>query len=156
MDSIIQFPSRVSETAGIRACRKPQLARYVPDEVNALFEVARGSMIYGWLFYPLVTLASQQCHRVLETGARTRCEQLGIQCVRRLRNGRMLDVAFADLIQRLTERNTIPRGDVRRWEAQRWLRNKSSHPKSQSIYSAGDGLTILESTAELLNRVFQG
>jgi hypothetical protein len=50
----------------IGAHLQPQLSPNVPQEIAALFEVARGSMIYGWFFYPLITLGAEQCYRVLD------------------------------------------------------------------------------------------
>ena len=35
---------------------KPQLSENVPEEIVSLFEVARGALVYGNLFYPLYTL----------------------------------------------------------------------------------------------------
>src|SRR5258708_6154164 len=57
---------------------RPVPSDAVPDNVAALLDVARGAMIYGLLFYPLVTLGSEQCYRVLESAIRLRCEQLGL------------------------------------------------------------------------------
>ena len=37
---------------------KPRLAPKVPEEVQALFECARGLVVYGYLFYPLSTVAA--------------------------------------------------------------------------------------------------
>src|SRR5438552_3436434 len=34
---------------------EPKLDGTVPEEVQALFEVARGALVYGYLFYPLHT-----------------------------------------------------------------------------------------------------
>ena len=36
---------------------EPKLHSSVPSEVQGLFEVARGVMVYGYFFYPLYTLA---------------------------------------------------------------------------------------------------
>src|SRR4051794_31750552 len=45
---------------------KPTLSEAVPLEVRRLYEVARGAMVYGTLFYPLYTLAAEQLGRVAE------------------------------------------------------------------------------------------
>lgn len=44
--------------AWIEAHLQPQLSPNVPQEIASLFEVARGAMIYGWFFYPLITLGA--------------------------------------------------------------------------------------------------
>ena len=54
----------------VEAHLKPRLGPNVPSDVVALFEVARGAMIYGWFFYPIITLGAEQCLRVLEAGVK--------------------------------------------------------------------------------------
>ncbi len=66
----------------------------VPDNIVALLEVARGAMIYGLFFCPLVTLGSEQCYRVLEAAIRLRCDQLGLPTKTVRRNGRERDTTF--------------------------------------------------------------
>lgn len=58
------FPG-LTEDVWVDETMKPQLVAAVPEDVVRLFEIARGSILYGWLFYPLLTLASEQLHRVL-------------------------------------------------------------------------------------------
>src|SRR5689334_10516617 len=58
------YPSRLKSEKWVEACLKPRLAPTVPDEVAFLFEVARGSMVYGMFFLPLASLATEQSFRV--------------------------------------------------------------------------------------------
>ena len=44
----------------LRSILEPKLQESVPREVRALFEVTRGGMAYGFYFYPLYALASEQ------------------------------------------------------------------------------------------------
>ena len=44
----------------------PTLSKSVPENVRALFEVARRSSAYGYFFYPLYTLACEQLFRIAE------------------------------------------------------------------------------------------
>ena len=44
----------------------PKLIESVPEEIQILFEVARGSLAYGYFFYPLYALAGEQLFRVGE------------------------------------------------------------------------------------------
>ena len=55
----------------------PTLSKPVPDNVRALFEVARGSLAYGYFFYPLYTLACEQLFRVAEAAVSEKCRMLG-------------------------------------------------------------------------------
>lgn len=155
MDEIIQFPSPVGDETWVKACLRPQLKSGVPNEVAAMFEVARGSMIYGWFFYPLITLATEQLHRVQETAAREKCRQLGITPAKRTKKGALLEPKLIEVIGALVKHGTIKTSEEVRWQAARRLRNSSSHPRGQSILSPGMSLRTLESTTELINKLFQ-
>lgn len=154
IDSIIQFPSPVPEEVWVEACLKPQLESGVPESVRAIFEVARGSMLYGWFFYPLLTLASEQLHRVQEAGAREKCRQLVLVPPVRSKKGEMIEPKFSHVLDALKRHGVIDSRQDIRWQAGRSLRNWSSHPQRQSIYSAGMALGALTATTELVNALF--
>jgi hypothetical protein len=61
----------------LRHILSPELIESVPKDVRALFEVARGAMIYGYFFYPLFTLAAEQLFRVSEAAVSHKCKALG-------------------------------------------------------------------------------
>ena len=88
----------------------PKLSENVPHEVMELFEVARGAMLYGYVFYPLYALGAEQLFRVGETALRSKCEQLGMPTERR---------RFVDLINWLVERRMISDVDAERWNSLR-------------------------------------
>ena len=92
-DIHLSYPSRLRGEKWVQACLKPQLEPCVPEEIAFLFEVARGSLVCGMFFLPLASLASEQCYRVLETGARKRCVQLGLLEKRRGKDEKLQDVA---------------------------------------------------------------
>ena len=56
--------------------RDPTLSKSVPKNVRTLFEVARGSLAYGYFFYPLYTLACEQLLRVAEAAVSEKCRML--------------------------------------------------------------------------------
>ncbi len=60
----------------VRRILEPSLKDTVPLEIRRLFEVARGAMVYGYLFYPLYTLATEQLNRVVETAVSYKCETM--------------------------------------------------------------------------------
>src|SRR5205823_2457300 len=70
---------------------EPKLSANVPEEVEKLFEVARGSMIYGWFYYALMTLAAEQLFRVCELAAKKRCEKASIPLFIPLKKGKTRD-----------------------------------------------------------------
>ena len=154
MDEIIQFPSPVTEEHWVKACLTTQMGSSVPEEIAALFEVARGSMIYGWFFYPVISLATEQCFRVLEAGARARCDQLGLATQRKKKNGEASEIGFSALINALEKAGHIDQPMRQKWDAILFLRNDACHPKRQTILPPGDALKTLAVTADFLNRLF--
>jgi hypothetical protein len=53
-----------------------ELDATIPLSILKIFEVARGTLIYGLMFYPLLTLGAEQLFRVLETAASIQCHTL--------------------------------------------------------------------------------
>lgn len=149
------YPSRLRGEKWVRACLKPQLESSVPEETAFLFEVARGSMVYGMFFLPLASLAAEQCYRVLEAGARHRCKQLGLLRAKRGKEKVLPETPFADLVTALRQAGKIPDDDWHAWKTLPFLRNQFSHPTSQTIRSRQDTAGQLAYTSELLNRLFK-
>lgn len=148
------YPSRLRGEKWVQACLKPQLSANVPQEIAFLFEVARGSMVYAMFFLPLASLATEQCYRVLEAAARQRCKQLGLLKQRTGKAKVLPDTPFADLVTILRQAGKIPKGDLDAWRSMVFLRNRFSHPTSQSISSRRDAAGVLAYHSELLNRLF--
>ncbi|MCK4246425.1 hypothetical protein KAX14_04240 [Candidatus Bipolaricaulota bacterium] len=123
----------------------PKLLESVPAEVQALFEVARGAMVYGYFFYPLYTLAAQQLFRVAEAAVGYKCEALGVPKSKG---------TFKKRIDWLVDEGTIPEPELNRWEASRELRNVASHLDRQSILTPGNAIGLLEGIAEQINSIF--
>ena len=57
---------------------RPQLSENVPDQIRRLFEVARGTMVFGYFFYPIFGLVYEQLSRVFEAAITCKCKSLGI------------------------------------------------------------------------------
>lgn len=146
------FPG-LTEEVWVRAIMGAQLIPAVPENVVRLFEVARGSILYGWLFYPLLTLASEQLHRVQETAVRERCKLAGIP-LKQTRNGREVDRSFKNLIDELGAHGIIPNDEMEPWQAVRNLRNWSSHPERQKILLPGHAISAIDVTARQINQLF--
>jgi hypothetical protein len=105
-----------------------ELKPHVPQQVRELFDVARGTMLYGWLFYPLFRLGEEQLYRVLEAAAKTCYRDLG---------GPKSPVSFAHAVDALIERGVI-RGDERLyWDAAREIRNIGSTPSPVQSFHRG-------------------
>jgi Domain of unknown function (DUF4145) len=143
-----------AEAEWITFFSNPKLEAKVPLEIAKLFEVSRGAMIYGWFFYPLLTLGVEQCYRLLDTGTRIRCNQLGIPTVIIKKNRDKRSSSFKENIDALMKRGFVSKIDEARWEAVRNLRNLSSHPERQSLYDPGQAQGTLVLVANFLNCLF--
>lgn len=147
------FPGLI-EDVWVAEAMKPQLVGAVPEEVVRLFEVARGSILYGWFFYPLLTLASEQLHRVQEAAVRARCKMAGIPLTKTLKDGSVRSRSFAELIGEIAGRGIIRHDERGTWDATRNLRNMSSHPERQMILPPGHALAAIELAARRINQIF--
>jgi len=148
------YPSRLRGDKWVQACLNPKLEPSVPEEIAFLFEVARGSMIYGMFFLPLASLAGEQCYRVLEAAARQRCEQLGLLKQKRGKTKVTPITHFVELVTALEKAGRIPKGDLDAWKCMVFSRNRVSHPASQTISSRQNVASVLAYHVELLNRLF--
>ena len=102
---------------------EPTLSQFVPDEVQRLFEVARGAIVYGYFFYPLYTLGCEQLFRVAETAINFKFER--ISSVKKKN--------FEYKINFLCENGHMTSEEKDYWHNIRQMRNQVSHPKSQMI-----------------------
>lgn len=125
---------------------KPQLSENVQENVRELFEVARGSLAYGYFFYPLATMACEQLFRVTETVITEKCKAINAP------KGRTKD--FKDRIQYLFDNGIISNKESETLHSFRKMRNKASHPERQVKYSIAILFMFLESIADLTNKLF--
>ncbi len=107
----------------------------VPLNIRRLFEIARGTLVYSLMFYPLLTLGTEQMFRVFEVSVTAKCKTLNVPAKVK---------TFADKINWLGEHAVIDRQDVTRWTAIRHLRNEASHPSDQSILPPNEALHIVD------------
>ncbi len=117
----------------------------VPSDAQALFEVARGAMAYGYFFYPLYTLATEQLFRVAEAAVAHKCSAL---------RAPKLKEEFKKRIDWLVKESIIPQSKSGLWEAIRNFRNIASHPKEQNIFTPAHTLGMLEPVASQINSLF--
>lgn len=125
---------------------KSELAVSVPLKVRRLFETARGTLVYSLMFYPLLTLGTEQMFRVFETAVSEKCKLLSAPS--RVKT-------FADKIDWLAKQSVIHPLDVARWTAIRHLRNEASHPADQSILPPSEALHIVDIAIELIDQLFE-
>ncbi len=124
----------------------PALSNNVPEEVQSLFEVARGALVYGYFFYPLFTLAAEQLFRVAEAAITHKCLALGIPKSKK---------SFSEKLNWLEKQGIIQGCDIAKWNAIRGSRNYSSHPTQQSIITPGNAIGALVILTESINDLFK-
>lgn len=140
-------PEPMTGNDWMRHILTPKLLATIPTELQALFEVARGALSYGYFFYPLYTLASEQLFRVTEAAVAHKCKALGAPKSTK---------TFAERISWLVKIGVNPNSDLSQWDAIRRLRNSASHPERQSILTPGNAIGLLERVAEKINSLFSG
>lgn len=121
-----------------------QLSRSVPIEVVRLFEIAKGAMCYGYVFYPLWTLAAEQLFRVAESAVAAKCVEF--EAGRSVRT-------FAKRIDYLRER--IPAAMAFDWHSLRRMRNEASHRDAPMALSPRQAVPVVKALADAINRLFE-
>lgn len=125
-----------------------ELSEQVPLEVQRLFAVARGALVYGYFFYPLYTLGAEQLFRVGETAINRKCRDLGTS------ENRLRKLKFKQRVERLVRKGVIQPTDQRRWDALWELRGMTSHPEDQTILFAYTAIDELRLVAADINGLF--
>lgn len=125
-----------------------ELSESVPMELQRLFAVARGAIVYGYFFYPLFTLGAEQLFRLAETAVYYKCRELNVS------DAKLQKLGFKKRVARLVQEGAISSTSQPWWEAVWELRNLSSHPKDQQIFFPGTALGQLEQTTRAINKLF--
>jgi hypothetical protein len=140
MSSSLSDPSE----AWVHDLAEFQLNTAIPLPVRRLFEVARGAMAYSLMFYPLLTLGSEQLLRVMETAVSEKCKALSAPVLSN----------YSRQVDWLVKQEVIPTNESERWKALIQLRNAASHPADQTIMPPGWALDFMKTTTELINGLF--
>ena len=141
--------------AWIDVFEREKLSDQVPLKIVGLFDVAKGTMIYGWFYYPLLTVGTEQCFRIVESAVRIKCEEIGIKTKRLSKKGEALPVSFSRLQETLFSRGILDHKERDRWGALRDLRNMASHPESQSIMTPAMAVDMLRIAVGQVNELFR-
>lgn len=123
---------------------RPQLASFVPEEVRALFNVARGVMAYGYLYYPLYELGIGQMYRVADAATVHKCNALGAPGL----------PSFHARIRWLRDQGVLSEAEADWWDATRRLRNWASHAQRPSVEPPGPVLGRVRRIVEAVNALF--
>ena len=104
----------------------------VNREAARMFEAARGGLLYGYFFQPLMALGLEQCYRALESGARARCAQAGLPVFCGDSQGRQHPLSFGHNLRALAKQGLISDADLALWQQARELRDWVAAPEHQA------------------------
>lgn len=122
-----------------------ELGDYVPEDIDAMFNVARGTLLYGYFFYPLYALGQDQLWRVCDAALGVRVDQLGAPKNRQ---------TFADRIRWMQSEGHFSDEQAVWWTAAKDLRNSASHPVFQTLTTPIELTGDLRRTAHAINCLF--
>jgi hypothetical protein len=138
-----------------QACLVISLDPAVPGDIARMFGAARGGMLYGYFFQPLLAMGVEQCYRVLESGARARCAQAGLPVACADSQGKPHPLSFAHNLRALAKLDLIADADLLLWRQAPALRDWVAEPEHQAALTLEHGVTALARAAELLGKLFR-
>ena len=124
---------------------KVELSSIVPLDVRKLFEVARGTLAYGYFYYKHYTLALEQLFRVTDAAIIHKCESLGVRKPKQ---------TYSDRLKILVSKNIISKEAQADWEHIIDGRNFSSHPEQQMILTPAMAIKRFAELTDHINALF--
>jgi len=121
----------------LHAIESIQLDAAVPLEVRRSFQMALGAMIYGYWYYPLYTLVSQQILRVGDFALDYFARTVGVA----------KPLPISARIRELYDAGLLSLEDRDHWEAIRRLRNSVAHPASTQIWPLSHAIDVAQLVA---------
>ncbi len=152
----VQAPTREEWLAAVK---EPRLAGEVPNEVERIFEVARGAAAYGYFFSPLMTLAERELYRAAEAAVRFKFRELDV-APPALKNRRLAKQASRDprdfrrMVDFLISRGVIPEDAAQSWRAIAKSWSVVAHPEDGTVFSLDAVSKSLSRFAELINGLY--
>lgn len=126
-----------------------ELSEKAPLEVQRLFAVARGALVYGYFFYPLYSLGLEQVFRVAEAAVGHKCKQLDVPELK------LEKMRFQQRVAHLVKERVISPAAEPEWDTLRHLRNLASHPSDQTIVPTGVAIDMLRRIAAAIDALFE-
>lgn len=127
----------------------------IPAAVALMFESARGGMLYGYFFQPLLALGVEQCYRCMERGARERAAAAGLETQCQDSQGRSHPLSFAHNLRALGKLGVIDEADLLLWKQAREMREWVAAPEHHAALTLDHAATALARASELLGRLFR-
>jgi len=125
---------------------------HVPEGPRELLQSAQGVMVYGALYYPLLTVGVELCGRSGEAALKARAQQVGIELWEPRGQRPPVQMGYARLAKVLEQAGHIPNPEW--WAWAREHRNWASHPEGQSVVTLPMAIDVLRSYAEGISALF--
>lgn len=145
-----QIPQTVSGEDWVQTILAVKVFSDIPAEVFRLFTVAQSAMIYGYFYYPLFTLGTEQLARVGEAAIRHKCMAHYIPVVTP-----MWERSLSALLRDLSQAHLLTDAEHEWWMSLRSYRNVASHPLDQAVLSPGFPIDLLQTVARAIDRLFE-
>jgi hypothetical protein len=131
------------------------LGEHVPMEVRDMWEVARGTLLYGWFYYPLYALGEHELRRVADAATLHCYRHAGGPPLRKPDcEGKLRWPTFRARVAWLIGQGILPRSAHGRWEAIVELRNEGSHASFRHLVMPTDALQVLGMLASEIDALF--
>lgn len=122
-----------------------KLNNNVPEEITNQIKAIQGTMIYGYFFYPIFTIAAEQSAIILETAITYKCIIHSMpDKIEKLKN----KIAWLHLKSFITD------NDFKKIDCIRKLRNTISHPKKQNIITPYMAIDLINNVIDIVNELF--
>ena len=120
-----------------------------------MWEVARGSLLYGWFYYPLYALGEHELRRVADAAALHRYRHAGGPPLKKPdQQGKPRWPSFKARVAWLGDQGILPQQSRGRWEAIVDLRNEGSHATFRHLVMPIDALRTMEMLAQEIGGLF--
>ncbi len=124
----------------LRPILKVTLVEPVPFDVRRTFFFARNAMCYGFWYYPLITMGSQQILRVADYATEVAGSANGLTPHRN----------FRPRIDQLITAGVIDAAHLQTWEVICRFRNTSTHPAWQQIWGIPQTIQVVRTVADAI------
>jgi hypothetical protein len=145
---------RYSAEEWVRDIVAVRLSEDVPLEVRKLFTAARGALCYGYFFYHLYALASEQLARVAEAAVSRKYEAVGgPKRVRRTPESKPRQATFQDQLDYLKQEGLITERDL--VGCHQGCEERCVAPQDHSPQIPGQAVGRAKTLAEKINGMFE-
>lgn len=122
-----------------------QLNEKIPETVRNQYRMCQFSMVYGSLFYPILSLASEHLYRILENALDLKCKDMGLATEK---------WTFDAKVDKLVEENVLDEQNGFLWHNVKNIRFFVSHAGGGEVSAPNEALISLNRVKECLEGLY--